>query len=906
MKPYWQILGDKDRDAIRTLMVFLNGRLAERSTIEWALGTTRDEVVKRTAILQALEFVDAQALKEPWRTAWRLIEESWDDDDVEASSIEAYRAQRRIVAGERTGAVISSIVSFVRPRLQVEAKSDRQVPSRRRPPRRVEDFFRASLTSHELVDIDVYHLEDINEVDFLVALATELEGAVNRGTSVGRRLGWNNDYKFWMLGQLDSISYERRDDDGYHRDIDQFHRGIAPSVKLLSAVIGRLSAIDVSEAIRFVTRWKQAPTPLHLRLWASLSLNPLLTSPEDLSATLPSLDDRSFWDVHSFPEIAVLRACRFGELSDAAIKKIELRIKKGPPKNFWPKDSDRDRVRSARVYWSAREYRRIEVAGNKLSNAASHWLIQHLDQFSDLRDMNSIRYGFPQTGLATRVRPQPNARFNELQGIVRLHALEAALATAPKGWDDDPSERASDWIQEGDHSVEIVADLESVPNGGALYPNTWDRLGWSLKAPDRNSAPTGENLQVGNRVLRLLLQLPDEALLAGIQGISYWFSAWAKVLSQSAELARAWTKLWPLAVEATNVASVDPEGVDLNEIVAPTPGQEPDDLDTLNVPVGRLIDVFLALCPKIEGNENPFDRNELLCTMRDLIISAEGKAGLIGRHRLVEELPYFLSADEQWTRENLIAPLNSEDDRALALWRAIARRTQFKKVLEIIGDQVATWAVDRRLGRDRRGVLVSSLVIEALHSFREKRSPVVPNRKIQQTLRAMDDEVRATAAQTIRRYLSEMAEIVVDGQKQPAEEIFRTAVAPFLEQVWPQERSLATRGVSAAFAALPVAAGQAFVEAVDAIDRFLVPFDCWSMSDFDLWGESEGTPRLALIDTPAKAAAFLRLLDLTIGTSEGAVVPMDLAQALEQIQMISQELVQNPAFRRLATMARRR
>jgi len=55
----------------------------------------------------------------------------------------------------------------------------------------------------------------------------------------------------------------------------------------------------------------------------------------------------------------------------------------------------------------------------------------------------------------------------------------------------------------------------------------------------------------------------------------------------------------------------------------------------------------------------------------------------------------------------------------------------------------------------------------------------------------------------------------------------------------------------------------------------------------------------------AKAKAFLRLLDLTIGTSENATIPHDLAEALEQIRRVAPTLVSNPAFRRLDTATRR-
>jgi len=105
---------------------------------------------------------------------------------------------------------------------------------------------------------------------------------------------------------------------------------------------------------------------------------------------------------------------------------------------------------------------------------------------------------------------------------------------------------------------------------------------------------------------------------------------------------------------------------------------------------------------------------------------------------------------------------------------------------------------------------------------------------------------------------------------------------------------------------LPAAAGRAFSEAVGAIERFLVPFDCWSMSDFGLAGDIGGVRRLVSIDTPEMATAFLRLLDLSIGTAEGSVAPMDLAEALDQIRSVAANLMQDSAFRRLATVARRR
>ncbi len=178
----------------------------------------------------------------------------------------------------------------------------------------------------------------------------------------------------------------------------------------------------------------------------------------------------------------------------------------------------------------------------------------------------------------------------------------------------------------------------------------------------------------------------------------------------------------------------------------------------------------------------------------------------------------------------------------------------------------------------------------------------------------LDVEVRASAANAIQQFVRELSAKAATNAPEGREEqedpasaaaLFRTAAAPFLRDVWPQERSLATPGVSGALADLPATSGEAFAEAVDAVARFLLPFDCWSMVDYGLYG-GEGEPKeLAIINDEAKAQALLKLLDLTIGTSEGAVIPHDLTDALDQIRSVAPALADSPVFRRLSAAARR-
>ena len=77
------------------------------------------------------------------------------------------------------------------------------------------------------------------------------------------------------------------------------------------------------------------------------------------------------------------------------------------------------------------------------------------------------------------------------------------------------------------------------------------------------------------------------------------------------------------------------------------------------------------------------------------------------------------------------------------------------------------------------------------------------------------------------------------------------------------------------------------------------------MLDYDLYGEADGKAKLSMINDPDAALGLLRLLHLTVGTNEGAVVPYDLSDALDQVRKVAPSLAETREFRRLATAARR-
>ena len=427
---------------------------------------------------------------------------------------------------------------------------------------------------------------------------------------------------------------ERRDGD---HEPDEFNHGIAPSVKLLHATVSRLGDVAFEKAV-YIRRWRETPTPIHSRLWAAFARDPRIASPAQVADVLLSADDRRFWNLHVYPEITELRACRFAEMGDDDQKAVVARLRKGPPRNHWPKDADDKRVAGAQVYCIARELRRIEIAGGSLSHEQRDWLAARLAESSTLAEMTRLDEGFLGTTKARFVSPNPDDRFDSLEGIQRLNALETALSSSRRAWDDDPAERASDWVRKPGSVENILSDFEAAAQGGIDFPRVWDRFGWTHGPKE---ADGDEDVgATAARVLALIERLPEGTLHQAIEGLTFWFGAWEKHIAGTPAALSAWLRLWPIAVEVTNSQQAPDEEPDLNVVVQPSTSEGSQHLDMLNTPAGRLVGAFLAACPRVRKGDHPFDRADLRA-MREAVVSASGRAGLIARHRMIEALSWF-------------------------------------------------------------------------------------------------------------------------------------------------------------------------------------------------------------------------------------------------------------------------
>ena len=104
MIPSWTSLDADDRARFWAAVAFLEERLSEFETIEWALRLGAERRVEQMAVHHLLNKSPATVLDEPWAGAWRLIVDCWSEYDSEDdSNLAIYDIGERVKAGGSIG-----------------------------------------------------------------------------------------------------------------------------------------------------------------------------------------------------------------------------------------------------------------------------------------------------------------------------------------------------------------------------------------------------------------------------------------------------------------------------------------------------------------------------------------------------------------------------------------------------------------------------------------------------------------------------------------------------------------------------------------------------------------------------------------------------------------------------------
>jgi hypothetical protein len=844
--------------------------------------------------------------KEIWSKAWRIYFDYIHDKKIHTGTLrEVFDLSKRYKEGDRTIGLVDDIVAMVRPRFEISeiGEWERQFRIIPKIPRTLNDLFNVRMTSDDLVNLRDFKIIEDNDLGFLERLAEALDAALNESFNMADMIAPKWREKPWRISRLHRVYYWK--EPTTTGDTDQFNRGMAPIIKLLHAVVKRISKIDTQAAKKRVDIWRMRENPFHQRLWAALARDPELVPDKEVADYLRKCKAKLFWDNNEYFEIAELRGGRFAKLESRDQTAILKRITRLEPIESWMKKLSGEEIEKRRYWRCLDELERLIAGGSSLSKTALDLVAELRGRYPDHERISSVDGGASRTGVSGWMEAEPEREFDDLSGKPRIVRLNEALQAPLDIFNPTRSDRAMAWLRFGDNARKLLGDFEGLTSDDVEYPRVWEAFFRTLKVSDEESQRL-TNRDDTKRVAGLLWGLTEETSKQVCVPICNWMEQWKKYVADdevipSDQLLFLWARFWPFACEKTNKEGQEKGDNNLNTVAQSRDDDEPMNLDVYNGPVPSLISVFLEGCPKnVTPGDTRMSSNDMLKKMRSDIVSATGKTGVIGRYRLIESLYYFYSADPKWAKEKLIPPLLKADkEEKENLWRAAARGALRSSLLKEIGEEVCKQVLNNNLGTNTRRNLAFYLVIEGLIALEKKRQPAIPFQSITQIIRMAEKSVRNQCGFAIWRY--------IEAEEAEEKESSYRAIKKFMQEYWPLERFLLTETISEYFAHIPAYSGKYFADAVEMIAPFILPFDCYSLGDLGFTVSLDDHPKFKeTVNTPKNAEAFLKLLDLAIRKDGRVILPYNLNEVLDHLKTIEPKLSRRGEFVRLQREIRNR
>jgi hypothetical protein len=649
--------------------------------------------------------------------------------------------------------------------------------------------------------------------------------------------------------------------------------GFYPITRVLADIWQRVAAQDCGRARTLALVWKDSPFLLAQRLYLHAVSSSEIFTPAEASSALIALSDDVFWLSGAQVEIMRLLADRWRQFSQEDRNALEARLAEGIPRDLFPPDAFEDPDRWESIWDSAvfKRMKRISAAGAQLSAAS----LQLLEEVS---------------GRHPKWRPSPGDRddFMTWMGEVRWGydghpelltdiADDALVKEAMRLQRERPFEEGDVWrlfcSSDPDRALRALR-LEA--DGG-----TWEAEAWR---PLLSAAGEKEEADFQSELAELLARMPDVRLGDLLSSATYWLRQRREILTRSngpngARLFRLWDRFADLTYEGVENGAVGDD----------------NDLPTraLNEPGGIL--AWILLDSLIESKPKAGSGLGLELTPRfNRVARSRGRAGLLGRVNLARRLAYLDAIDPTWTGENLTPRLGWDHPEAPALWQGHASDRIVSARLFIVLKPLMLDAFQRNILSDHElESLIAKLLSVALWRHRgEAQDYELSLAEIRRALTVGPPVVRQHATWQLWRWMGDENDLPADKAER-----WRTIIGPFFREIWPLDARLRSEHTSENLVFMALECENAFLDAVDAIVDFLVPYRIYQLSHSLRLEDKPSTL------VPEYAAASVRLANALIDPA-AYPVPPDLATLLQQCVSANPRIVDDPSYIRLFGLQR--
>ena len=630
------------------------------------------------------------------------------------------------------------------------------------------------------------------------------------------------------------------------------HRaGFLPVTRLCAELWFRAARIDAGRARSFAQAWKSAGLRITTRLWLFTVLGDPERSSSSMAPALVELVQSDFWRIRK-EAIDLLKVINLSDAdrADALI----ARILEGPDDLGRLEPELRQRVRDRDVW--------IRLMALREASALPEAAEQELQSIIERNDWRQALtepeyFSFWSGGVIEGPIGDP--------GPLEEAATEQRVEIATRLERDDPLHQMDVWrvYCSSDPAGALQSLIAAQPPEGFMA--RWEDLLWSVSRQDERYVP------ILRSALNHLDGYSDENLLAITHSLT---DAYVSTVERQVGIeGRWWDRLWRLSEQWSRPGQAGRRDPGYSLIS-----------NAINAPGGKLTRLLLRPMGPA-WNAVPAAERQMIEGRLGVVIGSGTTAGLHGRAIAVE----FIAWLHQFTPQLVTGPL--KDALAAASPDGLALRSILLGMSRSVGTDLRLLLRDEVFRgveeyQSEEGVMLSNaasrVVAEALDDIgREVGDPAKLSRgRAKQALIKATDGMRIGAATILGDWLEE-----VPGNEKAA--AWQGRYKPVFSDIWPLDRKYRNERASRALAKFALAAGEAFPDAFDTIQPYLVPLtDSWPQVHFFTMDRGPEVIRAH----PQKALSLLWCL-LRPPTSKGR--SSDLPEILDALKAADRNLAQD-------------
>ncbi|MBC9033012.1 SIR2 family protein [Sphingomonas sp. JC676] len=648
---------------------------------------------------------------------------------------------------------------------------------------------------------------------------------------------------------------------------DAHNDHFAPLVRTMTGLWRRLVSRDAHRAARIATAWAERDALIFKRLAAWTAIEGDSAPARVIELYLRDTTRTRYWESDNSPELVRFYCKRWNKLASRTRQAVEHAILAGMLPEVIQRIAQRGSRAYARALYTTRELARIRTAGGRLSREASRRLSHYYRAFPDLpREMPIYAHlynpSWSGSGYSADIRVLDEVTDSQL--LESTEAFEAG----------NRIEQADLWrVFVRSEPVRAFAALQNAQAKGEFSPYRWQPFLSLYASPE--TEPASEDCPRLGDVLGVIAQVPSDALASVTYQLARIIERHARALHDPLfpQILALWDQLAPIAASPEQ----DERDRPLSELV-------------FSHPLGTIADSLVSMLD--EMNLAPDDGiAEALAGRFDLLAGLEGRAGLIARGALLQQLAFLRTIAPGWVDANLLPGLLEQTDDAIDLMSVVARSVapQYAELFNLLKAAIFHALEHERTDEAIREHLSGALVGAAFAIIEGRGGFDLTSVECRQALTRMPNKVLSSMAWELGSLLRDKKDA---GEKAA---YWDAAILPFLRDYWPNDVSARTSEVSENLAHLPALAGKAFERAVPVVLDLVCPIQrhelCYGLGlegDEDLLTEQ---PRASL---------------LLIGSilDRSAPPPRDLGEVIERLLEAAPDIASEPAFWRLRQMQR--